>query len=35
MEVFRKKFIPDKILIAGAGCLPWEDFLQVNPTQLF
>lgn len=35
MEVFRKKFAPDKMLLVGAGGLPWEAFLQVNPVGLF
>ena len=27
METFRQKFRPDKLLLVGAGGLPWEDFL--------
>ncbi len=35
MEVFRKKFNPDKMLLVGTGGLPWEEFLQIRPTELF
>jgi uncharacterized protein len=35
MEVFRKKFSPDKMLLVGTGGLPWEEFLRINPVQLF
>ncbi len=34
MEVFRKKFSPDKMLLVGTGGLPWEEFLRINPTEL-
>ena len=35
MEVFRKKFSPDKMLLVGTGGLPWEEFLMINPIELF
>jgi len=35
MEVFRKKFSPDKMLLVGRDGLSWEAFLQVNPIELF
>lgn len=35
MEVFRKKFNPDKLMIVGTGGLPWEEFLEINPVELF
>ncbi len=35
MEVFRKKFNPDKMMLVGAGGLPWEEFLTINPTDFF
>ena len=35
MEVFRKKFNPDKVLLVGTGGLPWDEFLKINPTELF
>ncbi len=35
MEVFRKKFSPDKMLLVGTGGLPWEEFLQIKPTEMF
>jgi hypothetical protein len=35
MEIFRKKFNPDKMLLVGTGGLPWEEFLEINPVELF
>ena len=35
MEVFRKSFNPDKIMLVGTGGLPWEEFLGINPVELF
>jgi predicted AAA+ superfamily ATPase len=35
MDAFRKKFSPDKILLIGTGGLSWEDFLKINPIELF
>ena len=35
MEAFRKKFSPDKMLLVGSGGFPWEEFLMINPAQLF
>jgi predicted AAA+ superfamily ATPase len=35
MEAFRKKFSPDKVLLVGTGGLPWQEFLEVNPIELF
>ncbi len=34
MEVFRKKFNPDKMLLIGTGGLPWQDFLKINPAEI-
>lgn len=33
METFRKKYNPDKMLLVGRDGLPWELFLQTNPTE--
>jgi len=35
MEAFKKKFDPDKVLLVGNSGLPWQDFLKMNPTDLF
>ena len=35
MDVFRKKFSSDKILLIGTGGLSWEEFLKINPIELF
>ena len=35
MEVFRKKFNPHKMLLVGTGGLPWQEFLKINPIELF
>jgi len=35
MEVFRKKFSPDKMLLVGRDGLPWETFLRTKPVELF
>lgn len=34
MEVFRKKFNPDKMLLIAPSALPWEEFLKINPMDL-
>ncbi len=34
MEVFRKKFNPDKMLLIAPGVLSWEEFLKINPMEL-
>lgn len=35
MAAFQKKFNPNKILLIGSEGLPWQDFLKLNPTDLF
>ncbi len=35
MGVFNAKFHPDKILLVGAGGIPYEEFLKINPKELF
>jgi len=34
MEVFRKKFNPDKMLLIAPSALSWEEFLKINPIDL-
>ena len=35
MEVFRKQFKPDKLLLVGDTGLPWQEFLKINPMEMF
>ncbi|OIR06991.1 archaeal ATPase [mine drainage metagenome] len=35
MKSFQKKYDPDKILLIGAGGLPWQEFLLLDPETLF
>jgi predicted AAA+ superfamily ATPase len=35
MNAFQKQFHPSKILLVGGSGLPWQEFLQINPVQLF
>ncbi len=35
MQVFQKKYNPDKVLLIGKNGLPWQEFLQINPVALF
>ena len=35
MQEFQKKFNPFKILLIGNSGLPWQEFLQMNPADLF
>ena len=35
MTAFKNKFNPDKILLIGKAGLPWQDFLKLNPVNLF
>ena len=35
MQVFQNQFKPDKILLVGDSGLPWQEFLNINPAQLF
>jgi uncharacterized protein len=35
MEAFKKQFKPDKLLLVGSTGLAWQEFLTINPIQLF
>lgn len=35
MAAFKKKFNPDKLLVIGNTGLPWQEFLQMKPEELF
>jgi predicted AAA+ superfamily ATPase len=35
MEIFAGKFHPDKMLLVGTGGIPYEEFLKINPKELF
>jgi predicted AAA+ superfamily ATPase len=35
LEVFRKKFNPDKLYLISNRGLSWQEFLKINPTDLF
>lgn len=35
MDSFRRQFQPDKLLLVGQTGLPWQDFLTINPIELF
>ncbi|MDD4490138.1 MAG: ATP-binding protein [Paludibacter sp.] len=35
MNVFNGRFHPDKMLLVGTGGIPYEDFLKINPKELF
>ncbi len=35
MEIFAKKFNPEKVLMVGKGGIPLELFLKMNPVELF
>lgn len=35
MAAFQKEFQPDRVLLVGEGGLPWQDFLKMNPVELF
>src|ERR1700722_8326376 len=35
LSAFKKAFNPDKILLVGKTGLPWQDFLKLNPVELF
>jgi uncharacterized protein len=35
ISAFKKAFNPDKVLMIGASGTPWQDFLKINPTELF
>jgi len=35
MEVFSKQYLPYKTLLVGNSGIPWEEFLELNPEELF
>lgn len=35
MTAFKNKFTPHKVLLIGNSGLPWQDFLRMNPVDLF
>lgn len=35
MDAFKKEFNPDKVLLIGNSGLAWQEFLQINPNDLF
>jgi predicted AAA+ superfamily ATPase len=35
MKSFQTQMHPDKVLLVGKEGLPWEEFLQINPIELF
>jgi hypothetical protein len=35
MGAFKKAFPPDKLLLIGSPGLAWQDFLPMNPEELF
>ncbi len=35
MNAFNKMYHPDKVLMIGNGGLPWQEFLKLNPNDLF
>lgn len=35
MSVFAEKFHPEKILLVGIGGIPYDEFLKINPKELF
>jgi len=35
MSAFAEKFHPEKVLLVGTGGIPHEEFLKINPKELF
>jgi len=35
IEAFKKAFNPSKVLLIGYSGLPWQEFLKINPVELF
>jgi predicted AAA+ superfamily ATPase len=35
ISAFKKAFNPDKVLLVGKSGIPWQDFLKINPIELF
>lgn len=35
MKIFNEKFLPNKMLLVGSGGIPYNEFLRINPKELF
>jgi predicted AAA+ superfamily ATPase len=35
LSAFKKAFNPEKLLLIGNNGIPWQDFLKLNPVELF
>ena len=35
MAAFKNKYSPHKVLLIGASGIPWQEFLQINPAEIF
>ncbi|MHB1920829.1 MAG: ATP-binding protein [Chitinophagaceae bacterium] len=35
MATFKNKYAPDQVLLIGSRGIPWQEFLQINPVELF
>ena len=35
MKAFRHKFSPHKVILISEDSLPWQEFLRINPVELF
>lgn len=35
MSAFQKRLQPDRLILLGDGGIPWQDFLKMNPLELF
>jgi predicted AAA+ superfamily ATPase len=35
VSAFKKAFNPNKVLLVGSSGIPWQDFLKINPAELF
>jgi hypothetical protein len=35
MAAFQKEMKPDKVFLIGSGGMPWQEFLQMRPAELF
>lgn len=35
MGIFAEKFLPEKVLLVGTGGIPYDEFLKINPKELF
>jgi hypothetical protein len=35
MAAFKNKYAPYKVLLIGNNGIPWQEFLQINPVEIF